>query len=87
MSQVSVENSRQFSHRRGLFLVLSAIVFCLALSISYSVGVLPWEGICLFLVLPLLLLLFLIRQEALLIAIVVAYFGAGYFFSCERLTF
>lgn len=81
MSQVLAENSGQFSHRRGLFLVFSAIVFCLALSISYSVGILPWEGICLFLVLPPLLLLFLIRQEALLLAIIVAYFGAGYFFS------
>lgn len=81
MSQVSIENSWQFSYRGGFFLVLSAIVFCLTLTISYSAGILPWEVLCLLLFLPPLLLLFLIRQEALLLAIVVAYFGAGYFFS------
>jgi len=81
MSRLAADNSRQFLHRRGLFLVFSAIVFCLALSVSYSIGVLPWQGVCLFLILPPLLLLFLIRQEVLLLAIVVTYFGAGYFFS------
>ena len=80
MSRMAMENSDQFSHRKGLFLILSAIIFCLGLSISYSLGILPLEGICLLLVLPFLLLFFSIRQEVILLAIVTAYFGTGYFF-------
>jgi len=80
MSWIVTNKPDQFFHRRSLFLVLSAIIFCLGLNISYSLGVLPLEGVCLFLVLPFLLLLFLIRQEAMLIAVIAAYFGIGYFF-------
>lgn len=80
MSQMGMENSEQFSHKKSLFLMLSAIIFCLGLSISYSSGILPLEGIFLLLILPFLLLLFLIRQEAILLAIVASYFGSAYFF-------
>ena len=69
-----------FSHREGLFLVFTAVMLCLGLSISYSLGILPLEGVFLSLVLPVVFLLFLVRQEAMLLAIVAAYFGAGYFF-------
>lgn len=80
MGRMVIENPEQFSYRKDLFLVSSAIIFSLGLSIFYSLGVLPLEGVCLLLVLPFLLLLFLIRQEAILLAIVAAYFGAGYFY-------
>jgi len=68
------------SRREGSFLVFIAIILCLGLSISYPLGILPLKGIFLLLALPFLLLLFLIRQETMLLAIVAAYFGAGYFF-------
>lgn len=63
-----------------LLLVLTALFFSLSISISYSLGFLSLEGACLFLSLPFLFLLFLIHQEAILLAIVAAYFGTGYFF-------
>ena len=69
-----------FSPREGLFLVFTAVMLCLGLSISYSLGILPLEGVFLSLILPVVFLLFLVRQEAMLLAIVAAYFGAGYFF-------
>ena len=75
-----MENSDMLSPKKGLFLVLSAIIFCFGLSISYPLGVLPSGVVFLLLFLPFLLLLFLIRQEAMLLAIVAAYFGTSYFF-------
>lgn len=75
-----VTDAEQFSHRKSLFLISSAIIFCLGLSIFYSLRLLSWEVVCSLLALPFLLLLFLIRQEAILFAVVAAYFGTGYFF-------
>ncbi len=80
MSRMVTDNPDQFSHRKSLFLVLSAMIFCLGLSVSYPLGILPLEEIYLLLALPFLLLFFLIRQEAILLAVIAAYFGAGYFF-------
>jgi len=62
-------------------LVFTAVMLCLGLSISYSVGILPLEGVFLSLVLPVVFFLFLVRQETLLLAIVATYFIVGYFFS------
>ena len=80
MSSLAIDNASQLFHKKGLFLVFSAIIFCVGLSISYPLGILPLEGIYLLLVLPFLLLFFSIRPEAILLALVAAYFGAGYFF-------
>ena len=80
MSRTVMKNLDLFSGRKGLFLVLSAIILCLGLSFSYPLGILPLEGVFLSLVLPLVFLLFLVRQETMLLAIVAAYFGAGYLF-------
>ena len=62
-------------------MVFTAVMLCLGLSISYSVGILPLEGVFLSLVLPVVFFLFLVRQETLLLAIVATYFIVGYFFS------
>ncbi len=79
MERISGENSRWSSNR--LLLILTASIFCLGISVSYPLGILPLEGVFLCLVLPVILLLFLVRQETLLLAIVAAYFIVGYFFS------
>ena len=81
MSQTSIKNSIDFFSRRNLFLISTAIVFCLGISISYSLGFLPLQVIFLLLVLPFLIVLFLVRQETLLLVIIAAYFIVGYFFS------
>ncbi len=81
MSQTSINNSVDFSSTKNHFLILTAIVFCLGISISYSLGFLPLQGIFPLLVLPLLIILCLTRQETLLLAIIAAYFIVGYFFS------
>ena len=80
MIRTVMRNFDHFSGREGLFLVFTAVMLCLGLSISYSLGILPLEGVFLSLVLPVVFLLFLVRQEAMLLAIVAAYFGAGYLF-------
>jgi O-antigen ligase len=80
MIRTVMRNFDHFSGREGLFLVFIAVMLCLGLSISYSLGILPLEGVFLCLVLPVVFLLFLVRQEAMLLAIVAAYFGAGYLF-------
>ncbi len=80
MIRTVMKDFDHFSRREGLFLVFTAVMLCLGLSISYSLGILPLEGVFLFLVLPVVFLLFLVHQEAMLLAIVAAYFGAGYLF-------
>ena len=79
MERISGENSRWSLNR--LLLVLTASIFCLSISVSYPLGILPLEGVLLSLVLPVIFLLFLVRQETLLLAIVATYFIVGYFFS------
>jgi len=81
MSQTSIKNSVDFSSTKNSFLILAAIVFCLGISISYSLGFLPLQVIFPLLVLPFLIILFLTRQETLLLVIVATYFIVGYFFS------
>lgn len=80
MIRTVMRNFDHFSGREGLFLVFTGVMLCLGVSISYSLGILPLEGVFLSLVLPVVFLLFLVRQEAMLLAIVAAYFGAGYLF-------
>lgn len=80
MRSLVTDNVSQLFHKKGLFLVFSAIIFSVGLSISYPLGILPLQGIYLLLLLPFLLLFFSIRPEAILLALVAAYFGAGYFF-------
>jgi len=62
-------------------LILAVIVFCLTLSILYSLEILSLELVFAMSILPFLPCLFLLRQEALLLALVATYFGATYFFS------
>jgi len=80
-SEILIKNSFSPSFARTLSLVLIATILCLGISISYSLGLLPLEGVFFVLCLPFLILLFLTHREALLLTIVAVYFGVGYFFS------
>ena len=77
---LSKENS-WFSQQGLILLAVSAAIFCASLSILYSLGVLSLELVIIIAVLPFLPWLFLARQEVILLALVAAYFGAGYFSS------
>jgi len=77
---LSKENS-WFSQQSLILLAVSAAIFCASLSILYSLGVLSLELVIIIAVLPFLPWLFLARQEIILLALVAAYFGAGYFSS------
>ena len=69
-----------WSIRQGLLLLgVSSGIFCLGLSILYSLGALSFGLVFMVAVLPFLPWLFLARQEVILLALIAAYFGAGYF--------
>jgi O-antigen ligase len=62
-------------------LILAVIVFCLTLSILYSLEILSLELVFMVSILPFLPCLLLLHQEVLLLALVATYFGATYFSS------
>jgi len=80
MNEARGKGSFSLSHQRRVFLVLTGVVICLSLVISYSLEVISLGTVFLVIIVPLLLWLFFTRPEALLLALVAAYFGAGYFF-------
>ena len=81
MSQTLSKESGWFSGRGLLLVVPAAAVLCLILSSLYSLGVLSLELALTISILPFLPWLFFPHQEVLLLAVVAAYFGAGYFSS------
>ena len=80
MNEAMGKGSSSFSNRKRLFLVLTGVAICLSLTILYSLEAISLGVVFAVIVVPLLLWLFFIRQEAILLALMAAYFGAGYFF-------
>jgi len=80
MNEAMNKGSFSLSSRKRLFLVLTGVAICLSLTISYSLEMISLGTVFLVIVVPLLLWLFFTRPEAILLALVAAYFGAGYFF-------
>ncbi len=81
MSQTLGKENSWFSQQELLLPVVAGAIFCLSLGILYSLGVLSLGLVFVVSVLPFLPWLFLTRQETVLLALVAAYFAAGYFSS------
>lgn len=80
MNEARGEGSSSLSSRKRLFLVLTGVAICLSLLIPYCLEMISLEIVFLVITVPLLLLLFFTRREAILLALIAAYFGVGYFF-------
>jgi len=80
MNEAMGKGSFSLSNRKRLFLILTGVAICLSLTTSYSLEMISLGTVFLVIVVPLLLWLFFIRQETILLALIAAYFGAGYFF-------
>lgn len=81
MSRSSSKESSWFLGRGPLLGISAAAALCLALTSLYSVGVLSLELALMISIVPFLFWLFSAHQEVLLLTVVAAYFGAGYFSS------
>jgi len=81
MNEAIIKKSGWSLYKDKRLLILAVIVFCLTLSILYSLEILSLELVFAISILPFLPCLFLLRQEALLLALVATYFGATYFSS------
>jgi len=81
MNEAIIKKSGWSLYKDKRLLILAVIVFCLTLSILYSLEILSLELVFAMSILPFLPCLFLLRQEALLLALVATYFGATYFSS------
>ncbi len=79
MSQAMGKGSFSLSKGKRLFLVLTGLAICLGLVISYSLEMISLRTVFLVVIVPCLLWLFFTRQEVILLALIAAYFGAGYF--------
>ena len=81
MSQTLGKENSWFAQQDLVLPVVAGAIFCLSLGIVYTLGVLPLGLVFVVSILPFLPWLFLTRQEAVLLALVAAYFAAGYFSS------
>jgi len=80
MNEAMNKGSSSLSHQKRLFLVLTGVAICLSLTIFYSLEVISLRTVFAVIIVPLLLWLFFTRPESILLAVMAAYFGAGYFF-------
>jgi len=80
MNEAMNKGSFSLSSRKRLFLVLTGVAICLSLTIFYSLEVISLGTVFAVIIVPLLLWLFFTRPESILLAVIAAYFGAGYFF-------
>jgi len=72
--------NKSLTLNRETQLLFAGIIFSIPLSLFYCVHILSLEVVFILAILPAILWLFFIHQEILLLALVAAYFGAGYFF-------
>jgi len=67
-----------FVEYKKTFILISGMIFCLIISTFYSLGLLSVKIAFIMSVSPFLLLLFILRQELLLLVLTAAYFGTSY---------
>ncbi|MBA7668571.1 hypothetical protein ES703_76684 [subsurface metagenome] len=80
MNEAMSKGSSSLSNRKTLFLPLAGVAICLSLLIPYFLEIISLGTVFVVIITPLLLWLFFTRREAMLLALIAAYFGAGYFF-------
>jgi len=80
MNEAMNKDSSSLSNPKRLFLVLTGVATCLSLTVLYSLEMISLGAVFAVIIVPLVLWLFLTRREALLLALIAAYFGGGYFF-------
>jgi len=79
MNEVKGKGSPSLGNRKKLFFVLTGVAICLSFTIPYSLEMISLGTVFIVIIVPLLLWLFFTRPEAVLLALMAAYFGAGYF--------